>query len=272
MSSHAWARLRDLRYALPGKVGGWLPEPDPARLARTIREQGLALTFGYFAADAAPSRAIVAAYSGLADSLRASGADGYLSVKAPQIGFDADAVGRIAANGVELLFDAHGPDQADRTLALALRFTAGCALPARWRRSLGDARGLRDTAIRIRLVKGEWADPQPEAGDLNAAYLELAAELAGRSAPVAVATHDPVLAQRALGLLKAAGTPCELEQLRGLPRRRTMGVAREQQVPVRIYLPQGPGWWPYAINQALARPYLPGWWLNDLTGRVPAAA
>ena len=81
-----------------------------------------------------------------------------------------------------------------------------------------------------------------------------------------VATHDPELAERALAILVSAGTPCELEQLRGLPRRRSCAVARALGVPVRIYLPFGPGWWPYAIDRALARPYLPLWALRDRFG------
>ena len=83
---------------------------------------------------------------------------------------------------------------------------------------------------------------------------------------MAIATHNPVLAARALDRLIAAGTPCALEQLRGLPRRRTMAAARRRGVPVRLYIPFGPGWWPYAIDKALARPHLPLWWLRDRLG------
>ena len=95
------------------------------------------------------------------------------------------------------------------------------------------------------------------------------ARLAGRSAPVGVATHDPMLAERALALLAASGTPAELELLRGLPRRRCESVARRMGLPVRLYLPFGGGWWSYAIDSALERPYLPLWWLKD---RFSAAA
>jgi proline dehydrogenase len=42
-------------------------------------------------------------------------------------------------------------------------------------------------------------------------------------------------------------------------------------VPLRLYLPTGPGWWAYAIDKALARPYLPGWYWRDLTGRPDQA-
>jgi hypothetical protein len=37
-----WSMLRDARYALPGVVGPWLPEPDAARLAAVLREKGWA--------------------------------------------------------------------------------------------------------------------------------------------------------------------------------------------------------------------------------------
>ena len=63
--------------------------------------------------------------------------------------------------------------------------------------------------------------------------------------------------------LAEAGTPCELEQLRGLPAKRTSAAARRLGVPVRLYYPFGPGWLPYAVNSALARPYLPIWALRD---------
>ena len=176
------------------------------------------------------------------------------------------AIAAIAASGVPLTFDAMAPDHADTILGLGREFSAGVALPARWRRSMADAESLRDGPCRIRLVKGEWADPAADQLDVPAAYRELAETLAGRTAPVGVASHDPVLAEAALTALLAAGTPCELEQLRGLPRRRTTAIARRLGVPVRLYLPFGPGWWPYAVNQALARPHLPLWAMRDALG------
>lgn len=271
MSSRAWALLRDARYALPGRIGAMMPQPDPARLARAMARRGLNVTFGYFAGDDSPAHTIVAAHARLAEALTASATPAYLSLKAPQLGFDPQAIRQIADLGLELVFDAHAPAQADRTLALAERFAAGCVIPARWRRSLGDAVRLRDAAVRVRLVKGEWADPEADAADPAQAYLDLVRELAGRSAPVAVASHDPALVRQVLTVLREAGTRCELEQLHGLPRRRTAAIARELGVPVRIYLPHGPGWWPYAIDKALGRPYLPQWWLADIFGLSPSA-
>ncbi|MFT4025226.1 MAG: proline dehydrogenase [Novosphingobium sp.] len=262
--------LRGVRYALPGQLGKVMPAPTPeavAHLCRRLARRGIATTVGYFQAEGSPPAAIAAANLSAAAALSGTGA--YLSVKAPPLEFAAGLLDRIAAAGLPILFDAHAPRDAQATHdALARLLPAhpgsGLAIPARWRRSPADAERFRDAPVRIRLVKGEWPDPAWPDADAETAYLALAERLAGRSAPVAVATHDPQLARRALAALLAAGTPCELEQLRGLPRRRTMAAAQELGVPVRVYLPFGPGWWPYALNQALARPYLPAWFIRDL--------
>ena len=257
-----WSLLRDARYAAPGWVGRRLPAPDAAaamRIGAGLAREGVGVTYGYFQAGDAGGEAIVAAYCAL------EGAQGaYLSVKAPPLGFDRGWIGAIAELGMPMVFDAHAPAQAEETLALVEAFPgSGCVIAARWRRSLADAQRMREGAGRIRVVKGEWADPQGDAADVNAAFLAVIKVLAGRRGVVAVATHDPALAAVALGMLLAAGTPCELEHLRGLPRRECGAVAREMGVPVRVYVPFGPGWWPYALDKALARPYLLGWWIRD---------
>lgn len=268
------ARLRDARYALPGRIERSFRGPDSAaaaRLCRRAHATGLATAVGYFQAERSRPEEIVAAYFAVAARLARLSGDSYLSVKAPPLAFDTAQLHAIADRGFALLFDAHAPADAARTLDAAAALLpafprTGVALPARWRRSPGDAARFRDTTARIRIVKGEWADPDWPDADIGAAFLRLVGDLAGRTAPVAVATHDPSLADAALQMLQAAGTPCELEQLRGLPRRRTMAVARRLGVPVRAYIPFGPGWWPYAVDKALARPYLLSWMIRDWIG------
>lgn len=269
------AALRTARYALPHLIERVAPGPGPgaaARRCRTLNRSGLAATPGYFQSRDARPDDIVAANVAVARLLAGRTGEAYLSVKAPPLAFDPASLRTIAdsaaAAGMSLMFDAHAPKDADRTLEAVRDLLpafpgTGFALPARWLRSRGDAAAFRDSSARIRLVKGEWADPEWRGMDVEASYEALAARLAGRSGPVAVATHDPDLAERALTLLLAAGTPCELEQLRGLPGRRTTSVARRLGVPVRVYVPFGPGWWPYALDKALARPYLPAWMIRD---------
>jgi proline dehydrogenase len=274
-----WAALRTARYALPRYVERIVPGPGPdaaARRCHALNRKGLAATIGYFQSGEARPEEIVAANLAVADLLAERSGDVYLSVKAPPLAFDAAHLRTVAeaaaAAGLALMFDAHAPKDADRTLAAVARLSrdfprTGFALPARWRRSLADAADFRDGPARIRVVKGEWPDPAWADPDVEASYLGLVARLAGRAAPVDVATHDPGLAERALTLLLDAGTPCELEQLRGLPARRTVAVARRLGVPVRVYVPFGPGWWPYALDKALGRPYLLSWMIADRLGR-----
>lgn len=263
------ARLREARYALPGlveqHVAGESAEQAARRCLRFARS-GVSISAGYFHSGNEVPAAIAETWLRLTAALAGTGCDALLALKAPALVFDEALVRRIAAVGLPLVFDSLTENHAAKTLDLAEAYTAGIALPARWRRSLGDARRLRDGPCRLRLVKGEWADPVGDPPDCAAAYVELARLLAGRRTMVGVATHDPVLADAALRALIEADTPCELEQLRGLPRRRTMAVAKRLGVRVRLYYPFGPGWWPYAVDKALARPYLPLWALRDLLG------
>ncbi len=258
------------RHALPGLVGRTVPASTAAAAVNACARAergGLLTTAGYFHADEASPAEVAAACLDLAGKLVAAGLPTHLAIKSNALAHDRALLRAIAATGAPLAFDAMAPAHADAVLSLAEELSAGAALPARWRRSPGDALRLRDRTCRIRLVKGEWADPQADAEDVARAYVELARLLAGRSAPVGVATHDPALAEAALAILRASGTPCELEQLRGLPRRRTLALARRLGVPVRLYHPCGPGWWPYAVDRALDRPYLPLWAARDLLGR-----
>lgn len=266
----AW--LSKQRYALPGRIERAFAGPDAVAAlglaARKRARHGQCAALGYFPrADEDPERIV----SALLDAATGLNAGDYLAVKAPQLGFDPDRFLRLARSGATLVFDAHAPDQAQPTLdaveGLLPHYPGtGAALPARWRRSSADAERLRDTSAVLRLVKGEWVDPGFD-GDCMAAFLGLTDQLAGRSTRVAVASHDPLLVRAALTRLIDAGTPCELEQLRGLPSRRTAAIARDLGVPVRFYLPFGPGWWPYALDKALTRPYLPQWWIADLFGQ-----
>ena len=286
MSFNPWAMLRNARYALPGYVGKVLPGPDAKAAARKcdrLHRQGLAATVGYFQAGNSSPADIAAANAAISGHLAARVGDVYLSVKAPPMAFDDECLTSVAHAAADarlaLMFDAHAPGDAERTLEVVSRFLpdfpgTGCALPARWCRSMADAARFRETTARIRIVKGEWPDPDWGDSDVEAGYLALISSLAGRRGTVAVATHQPVLAERALTILLAAGTPCELEQLHGLPRRRTVAIANRLGIPVRIYVPFGPGWWPYAVDKALGRPYLVPWMIKDLmwpaAGRTPA--
>ena len=124
--------------------------------------------------------------------------------------------------------------------------------------------------MRVRVVKGQWADVVKPEVELREGFLAVVDRLAGRARHVAVATHDAWLAKEALGRLLKAKTPCELELLYGLPMGPALAAAREAGVPVRIYLPYGHGWLPYSISQVYKNPKILWWVLRDLwANRVP---
>ncbi len=171
--------------------------------------------------------------------------------------------------GVHVDFDSLSRESAERTLALIAEPAPhhdqlGITLPARWRRSLGDAAAAVELGLGVRVVKGRWPDLGAPDRDLRASFLALVERLAGRARRVAVATHDEPLARQALGVLRAAGTPCELELLFGLPAAPAAHAADELSVPVRIYVPYGHATLPYRIPDVRRNVRILGWLVQDL--------
>jgi proline dehydrogenase len=197
----------------------------------------------------------------------------YLSLKLPAMQFDAGAVTTILQTASRIPrsihFDSHGPEHADRmfdTIECGLKHNRNlsCTIPGRWLRSTDDARLAARLGLRVRVVKGQWADPRQPDLDARAGFLRVIDELSGGASTVAVATHDIPLAQQALHRLLCSGTPCELELLFGLPRRAIVDMARRCGVPVRFYVPQGKAWLPYLLSQARNNPQVVGWLLRDV--------
>ena len=269
---------------------------DGVSACRRLSAIGRATSLGYFNADQEAPRAVADACLAALDAIgaarmaspSASPAPGpapqatYLSIKAPALGFDPGLVGEIVDRargmGVGIHFDSHGAHQADATfeaIALAVRRTSegtpsrewaiGCTLPGRWPRSLDDVERTLELGVRVRVVKGQWADPSAPDVDPRQGLLTVIDRLAGRARQVAVATHDAPLAREALARLQRAGTPAELELLLGLPPQGALKIARELAVPVRIYVPFGVSWLPYALLHVQKNPYVAWWAVKDAT-------
>ena len=253
------------------------------RLFARLAAQDRACTLGYFH-DWSESGERIA---GISRSIIDAAADlvprGYVSLKAAAFHYDpvlvAAIVARAGERGVLAHFDSHEHATADATMACVRQAAAtgvavGLTLPGRWRRSPADVDLACQLGARVRVVKGEWADPGEPRMDKRRGFLGVIDRLAGRATEVAVATHDPWLAREALGRLQAAGSRCELELLNGLPRRALLAVAREFSVPVRVYIPFGISWRPYALGKAAENPRILWWVLRDtvvgLAGRIRA--
>ena len=261
-----------LRRAASAYVAG--PRLDDALLAcRALRERGRASTVGFWNQGSDEPSQVMRTYVAAAEALSRNGLDSYLSVKAPALGFSPELVAKLLeparSAGVHVHFDSLSRESAERTLALiaeaALRHDElGITLPARWRRSLGDATAAVELGLGVRVVKGRWPDHGAPEGDPRAGFLAVVERLAGRARRVAVATHDEPLAREALGLLRAAGTPCELELLFGLPTAQAARAADELSAPVRIYVPYGHATLPYRIPDARRDIRILGWFSQDL--------
>lgn len=244
---------------------------DALQVARRLLDGGHGVTVGYWNDGDDPAEQ-VAAESAACVAALAGDPRAQVAVKAPALDFDPDRVRRLAAAAaaadVALLFDAHAPDQADATIALAeaartAGARSGIAVATRWQRSAADARAATQAGLSVRLVKGQWKDDVPGgipgiAGDrqLRGAFLGVLDQVDRPARPVTIATHDVVLFAAAVRRAREAGLPCELELLLGLPARRLLALARREQVPVRFYVPYGHPSLSYSLSSTVRRPRL----------------
>jgi proline dehydrogenase len=248
---------------------------DGLAVVDRLSKRGRGATLGYFDETGESPRRVADHSLACLDALarRPGRRADYVSVKAPALRFDPNLLIEIARKsrrtGVPIHFDSHELAAASRTMAaaeLALRERApqvGITLPGRWQRSLFDADCAVALRLRVRVVKGEWADPACPDADRSAGFLAVIDRLAGRAPSVAVATHDVDLAREALRRLQAAGTPCTLELLYGLPMRASLALARKAGVPVRVYVPFGNPWMPYVIAEVRRKPGTLWWMVKD---------
>jgi proline dehydrogenase len=247
---------------------------DAQDVCQRLAHEGIASTVCYWDIYADQPRFVSQSYIDLLGVISGLKSDCYLSVKAPALKFDLDLLKGILDEAARINaivhFDAMSPDTVDRTFALIeearpLYCKLGCTLPGRWRRSQMDADRAIEMGLRVRVVKGEWAGIGDDEMDPQLGFLDVIDRLAAeRAKHVAVATHNPELARKALSRLKTAGTPCELELLYGLPQHPLMEIARHIGVPLRMYVPYGKAGLPYRLKDSVRNPRYIGWFLHDL--------
>jgi proline dehydrogenase len=226
---------------------------DVKRVCGRLSELGYSLTVCYW--DGLPDRVdeIILRYEEALEAI--TGRASYLSVKATALNFSVPLFERFANRGMRLHFDAMAADTVDRTFTLIeqLKGDRGCTLPGRWQRSDADADRAVEMGLAVRTVKGQFksdSDRDPRVG-----FLSVVDRLAGRAPYVSVASHDRKLAKEALRRLQAAGTPCELEQLYGIPL---------APPPARVYIPYGHALLPYAMAQLKDNPRILWWLARDV--------
>jgi CelD/BcsL family acetyltransferase involved in cellulose biosynthesis len=244
---------------------------DALRAKERLARGGFEATLGYWDGETDTPRGVADQYLACLDALAEGSHDAYVSIKSVAFDFSkellSEIVERSVARGRRIHFDAMGPETVDRTWEMIDEVVRtvpgarlGCTLPGRWMRSLADARWAAERGLAVRVVKGQWEDPADPQRDGRQGFLEVIDQLAGRGSHVSVATHDANLAIEALRRLQAAGTPCDLELLYGLPMRRVLKQIEGLGVKVRVYIPYGESYLPYALSQIRRRPRIL-WWL-----------
>ncbi|MBI3774845.1 MAG: hypothetical protein HY273_04705 [Gammaproteobacteria bacterium] len=247
---------------------------DAIHTCHTLLARGFSNTISFWNAEYDAPQNIAAQYLAAIKSVgKGELPNSRVALKAPPLGYSRDLFGEIFEHAylwdVDIHFDSLSPLATDRTFALISALKSknsnlGCTIPGRWRRSLVDVYRAADLGLRVRVVKGQWADVDTVGVEPSKGFLDVITRLAGRVPHVAVATHDPVLVRESLLRLRDAGTPCELELLFGLPAEPAIAVAQAEGVPVRIYLPYGYAWLPYAIDHIKRNPRVAWWVLRDL--------
>ncbi|MFT3727592.1 MAG: hypothetical protein QM759_07205 [Terricaulis sp.] len=255
-----------LKRGARGYVGGESVS-DAIAVAARLASDGTPTTLGYWPASSHESAEVAGIYLAALREVAAAGLDSYVSIKPPALRFEdgaAAALAKAAAkHDLRLHCDSHGCDVADLSHGFAETLLqtlpparVGVTLPGRWVRSVADADWACARGVMVRVVKGQWPDPDAPARDLTEGYLEVVGRLAGRARHVAVATHDTALAQKAVALLRAANTPCELEMILGMPVAPLLRWAKANGVAARIYVPFGPGYIPNALGILRRNPQL----------------
>lgn len=241
------------------------------QVAKKYALEKIPTTLGYWSAEGEPPQQIHQHNLACLKAIHDAGLDCYISVKAQPLDYSRLFFDELHAASaqmkVRIHYDSLGAASADSTLRLVRDYAAtqdvSCTLPSCWLRSVQDADDAVAHGLRVRVVKGQWPNPPHHEPDPVRGYMNIIGKLAGRARHVAVATHDVELAQRAITSLRERGTPCELELLYGLPMRRSLENARSLQVPVRIYIPYGDAWIPYALGALRRNPKILIWLMKD---------
>ena len=250
---------------------------DAVAVIRRLNRAGLLATLDFLGEHTATRDGAAAgaeSYLAILDELRRSGVDSTLSLKLSQLGLDVDealceALLRRVLAGAGTMFvriDMESSQYTDRTLRLVEGLWAGgirgvgVVIQSYLRRSEADVERMIALGIRVRLVKGAYAEPPsvafPRKQDVDLNFQRLAERLLRRGTYPAIATHDERLIDAAKHAAAAGGIApdrFEFQMLYGI-RRDLQARLRREGYRVRVYVPFGEEWYPYFMRRLAERP------------------
>jgi proline dehydrogenase len=257
---------------------------DAMRVARISNERGLKVSLDYLG-EAVTSRAEAEAAAAVAieslERIAHDGVDANISLKPSQLGLDIDedfcrtniervlAHARDLGNGDGEIFvrlDMEGSEYTERTVALAESLwrkgyhNVGTVLQSYLRRTPRDLDRLVGLGMRIRLVKGAYAEPGevafPDKAEVDRMYVEEMETLLTAGNYPAIATHDEAIIDRTRRYAFEQGIgrdTFEFQMLYGI-RRDLQQRLHDDGYNVRIYVPFGGSWYPYLMRRMAERP------------------
>ena len=273
--------LRDSRWsrALVARFVAGDQLEDALAVATRLARQGLTTTLDRLGENVVTPDEVRGAVESYSETLRAMAAGGLepnISVKLTMLGLEIDD--DVAYDNMLMLLetarsvdgfvriDMEGSAYTERTLAIAEALHAlvpgvvGTVIQAYLHRSDRDLERLVDLKMRVRLVKGAYAEPASLAlqrpSEINEAFIRLMERLLEAGRYPAIATHDPALIRATRGFALRMGIDAEqweFQMLYGVRREAQLALARKGY-GMRIYLPFGADWYPYFARRIAERP------------------
>lgn len=206
-------------------------------------------------------------YLGLLRTLAQEGIDGTISVKLTQLGLclnDESCRGNLGkileeakATNKLVWVDMEGSRFTEQTLQICREMNdryrnVGVAIQANLRRSEADLETLLRDSVRIRLVKGAYAESAEIAyknkSEISANYSKLSETMFRSGEAFALGTHDDKLIEQALELKKRYDRDVEFQMLKGIRDPLKLGLVR-RGLRVAEYIPYGPEWLRYSVRR-----------------------
>lgn len=259
-------------------------------VVRSLNDRGYEATLdvlGEDAKDAGVADRTVQDYLDVLDRIRADSLRSNVSLKLTHLGLrlDRDAArdrllrvaGRAREIGNFVRIDMENSAVTDATLEIyrAVRASGGpvgAVLQSYLRRTVDDARSLAAMGANVRLCKGIYREPRAIAfrgrEEVRASFLAAAeALLRAPGTYVAFATHDRPLIERCLDLVARMQVPAdrfEFQALLGVPVEDVLDRLVSRGVRVRVYVPFGEEWFPYASRRLRENPRIASYVLRQM--------
>jgi proline dehydrogenase len=251
-------------------------------LVRSLNAEGCKATLDVLGEDVTrpdETEATVIEYERALADIAARGLDSNISVKLTALGLKLDPahcrlqfariVEAAKAHGIFVRIDMEDSPVTEETIRIFFEFhkvydRVGIVLQAYLRRSAEDARRIAEVGGNVRVCKGIYVEPPAIAfqdrEEIRKSYIELVDLLLSSGTHVGIATHDPLLVERALGVIGRLRLPREAYEFQmllgvaGTLRRRLVADGRR----LRVYVPYGDAWYAYSVRRLKENPAIAG--------------